>query len=525
MMDFDKEIIRKTKGNLGYYAVLGVTLFTMAFFGVCSPKGPYQGKSLEGSAGEVDGEEITRVEFIRAYERTAQRMREQYQDQYDPKVLQLAQTVLSQLIDSRILGIQAKKMGISASEDEVVALLKEGKAFQDEKGQFSEELFQNYLRNYRYSEKTFLEENRLYLATQKLREFILGLSFVSSKEAALEYRIKNTKLSLEYIKIDPQTLTIPVSPEEIATFLTKPEAEDTIKIYYDNNKKDFEKKAQIKASHILFAHKNSKNAPENAKNRTPEESRLLAQGVIDLLKSEPDTDFKKLATEKTDEASGKTSGGDLGLIEEEDMVEAFSKAAFAMEAGQISDIVETEFGFHIIKVWEKFSAQNLTLEQARDGILHKLIQKDKVDSYGKNLADRLLEAFKKSESTSDLLASHNLSWSKTGPFALNASYISSLGSVPEVRSVALALKEPGKIHDKVISSGKSFYLVKLEKREEADMGLFNDEKKKEILQAAAFSDGYSLYMNLEKKIKKEMEDKKKIYKNPSYLALDLGGDE
>lgn len=514
---FDKGNPQKMVNNASTYFILLLSLGAMTFFGVCTPQGRFGG--LSGVAGKVDGEEITNAEFSRAYEAFSQRLRQQYGESYDPAALQVAGSVLNQLVEARILFLKAKDLGVLTSEDEVIRLLNEASAFRDKDGKFSAEQFNNYLRYNRYSEASFLEEMKRNLTVQKLREFITQSSFVSSKEAQLEYKMRETKFNVEYLKIDPSKIKVSISEDEIAKFLAASDAMDKIKIYYETHKDEYVKDEEVKASHILIAYDGARNASAQSKGRSKDDARKLSEQILKEVKAEG-ADFTKIAKEKTDEPAGKTSGGDLGYFKREDMIKAFSDAAFALQPGQLSDIVETEFGFHIIKVVDRKEKQETSVEAATSDIARKLIERDRGPDASKKLADDLFEALKKGSDIESKLKEHNLAWTKTGMFAANSSYITGLGSAQEIKDAIYSLKEEGKMYDQVLKSGKSFFIIKLVKREQAPMDKFDDEKRRQLAQTAAFTEGYEYFNQFEKSAKKEFEESKSIYLNPNYLALD-----
>ena len=114
--------------NSGTYTILGLALFSIAFFGVCTPQGP---QFLSGYAGSVGGEEISNVEFVRAYQSYSQQMRRRYGEGYDPVALRIAHSVLDQLIKDRILYLEAQKLGLTTNSEEIVKSLAETPVFQD----------------------------------------------------------------------------------------------------------------------------------------------------------------------------------------------------------------------------------------------------------------------------------------------------------------------------------------------------------------------------------------------------------
>jgi peptidyl-prolyl cis-trans isomerase C len=144
-------------------------------------------------------------------------------------------------------------------------------------------------------------------------------------------------------------------------------SDDTLRNYYDLNQLEFEKEEMVRASHIL-AKADAKSSPEEkkkARRRIEETKRKLNEGA----------DFAKLASTESDDEAAAANAGDLGVFSRGRMVKEFATAAFSMEPGEISDIIETQFGYHLIKVFERIPAQVVPFEQAKESIKAKLTQK------------------------------------------------------------------------------------------------------------------------------------------------------
>lgn len=148
--------------------------------------------------------------------------------------------------------------------------------------------------------------------------------------------------------------------------------EEEAKKYYDENPKEFEVPEQVQASHILIS---TKPTDPNA---DPNEVKAQAkQKAAELLKQIKDgADFATLAREHSSCPSS-ARGGDLGLFARGSMVKPFEEAAFALKAGETSDVVETEFGYHIIKVAEHRDPNEVTFEDTKSTLLAKLTQQKK----------------------------------------------------------------------------------------------------------------------------------------------------
>jgi peptidyl-prolyl cis-trans isomerase C len=154
---------------------------------------------------------------------------------------------------------------------------------------------------------------------------------------------------------------------------------EDIQEYYDENTQQFKQPEQVKASHILV----------KVEQDASEDDKAAAKAEIEEIKAKIDAggDFAELAKAESDCPSGK-NGGDLGFFSEGRMVKPFSDAAFAMEVGQISDVVETQFGYHIIKVTDKKEAKTQTFEEVKDNIKGRL-EGEKRNKYVSSYIEKL----------------------------------------------------------------------------------------------------------------------------------------
>jgi peptidyl-prolyl cis-trans isomerase C len=158
-------------------------------------------------------------------------------------------------------------------------------------------------------------------------------------------------------------------------------SDEQVRAYYDDNPNLFRKPEQVKASHILVS------VPQNA----DEAKRAEALATIQALKARIDNgeNFATLAMEHSD-CPSKAKGGDLGFFGREQMVKPFSDAAFALQPGQISDVVQTRFGYHLIRVTERQAEQAMAFNEVKEAISARLRQeqeRQKIDAYIEKLKE------------------------------------------------------------------------------------------------------------------------------------------
>ncbi|MCP4258164.1 MAG: hypothetical protein GY774_11810 [Planctomycetes bacterium] len=150
--------------------------------------------------------------------------------------------------------------------------------------------------------------------------------------------------------------------------------EEDAKKHYDENPAQFVTKEQVKASHILIKPKTDVVGADP--NQEKAKAKAKVEGLLKQVKE--GADFAALA-KASSECPSAAKGGNLDFFPRGEMAAPFEKAAFAMEPGKISDIVETRFGYHIIKVTDRKEAGTTTFEQAKAGLIRQLAQKQQAE--------------------------------------------------------------------------------------------------------------------------------------------------
>ncbi len=499
------------------YTVLVLAMGAMMFFGVCQPDGGTQWVP-GGSAAAVDGVEVGAMEFRRAHIALSNQMQQQYRDKFDPVAMRVAEQTLNSIVDNLTLFVEASRNGFYASDEELDKVILEGDYFKGQNGQFDPELFQRFLKSQGHTERSFTDELRRNIVSSKLRTFVTSTYRGSEKVAEVNYMIDQTKLNIDFLRLDPNLVPIKIESAEIEKFL-KDGGEAKVKDYYEKNKSEFVQEQKVKARHILIAYKDARAASGDAVKRSKEEAKALASKVEAEAKA-PAANFAKLAEKYTDEAAGKAKGGDLGFFRKDQMVKEFADVAFSLQPGQVSNVVETPFGFHIIRVDGLQEPKSVSLEQAKNEIAEKLIAKDKKPKLLEEKATALLAALKEGKGQGEL-AALGIAWKETGDFNMGARVIpGGLGPDPELRQAVLALKKPGEISPKALAVNGSHYILRLKSRTDADLSKMDAKEKEQMLSSSRFMEAYSLYTSLTGGLRSRYEQAKKIYRNPEYLQYD-----
>jgi peptidyl-prolyl cis-trans isomerase C len=176
-------------------------------------------------------------------------------------------------------------------------------------------------------------------------------------EAAFNQALTEQKVTLEQLRADARSellVTKMLQAEVEAKAAVKPQQ---ITDFYQNNPDKFQQGQRVRASHILIAF------PPNADAAAKQTAKAKAEGVLKDVKA--GKDFATLAKENSQDPGSAPNGGDLNFFERGQMVGPFDQAAFALKPGETSDLVETQFGYHIIRLTEKQDARTVPIDEVR----------------------------------------------------------------------------------------------------------------------------------------------------------------
>ena len=364
--------------------VLGVVALSMLLYLIPGAGAPTSSGANDQIVAEIGGEAIT----VRQVE---QGIRNVLQGrQVSPDVIAaIVPQLVEQTITDRALAYEAKRLGFEVTDGQLANQIRSNPqvaALTPQQYQmFIEQQFNQTVPEY--------EGNlRLGLLSQNIQNIAMEGAFVSPAEVEAEYRKRNETAKIDYIAFDPAKVAseIKASPEELKAYFEKnkaffpaPESRsvqlivaDQVKVgqsiqvsdtqvqsFYNSHKDQFRTKERVKARHILVSILN-KPAAEVPK---------LKAKAEDLLKQiKAGADFAKMAQENSDDKSNASKGGDLGWVMRGQMVPEFEKATFALKTNQISDVVTTNYGFHIVQVLEKEDAHLRPLDEVRAEIVTSL---------------------------------------------------------------------------------------------------------------------------------------------------------
>ena len=342
----------------------------------------------------VDGREITVAQFRKVYNQQMQAYRRSYGGSIDERLLKqmgIDRRILQQLIDEEAGLAEARRLGITTSDEEVRTRILALPAFQ-ENGQFiGDERYRQLLQMAEPPRRPaeFEEEVRRSMTLSKLQGALTDWMTVSAADVTAEYKKRNEKVKLAVVSFpsDKFLAETTATDAEIAQQYEQHKSDyripdkrkvryallDTQSIrnrtqvtaqdvqrYYEDNEAQYSTPEEVRASHILL------------KTEGKDDAAVKKEAEDLLAKAKAGADFAELAKKYSEDDSNKDKGGDLGFFPKGQMVPEFDTVAFSMQPGQISDLVKTQFGYHIIKMVEKKPATKRTLDEVRPQIEDQL---------------------------------------------------------------------------------------------------------------------------------------------------------
>jgi peptidyl-prolyl cis-trans isomerase D len=398
------KFIRRNAEALWVKVIFGAIVFVFIIWGM----GGIVGGEKVPFAARVNGQVIDSTEFARTYNNLLRIYQDVYKDNFKPemlKTLDLKQRAIDQIVQTTLIMQEAERIGLQVGEPEIRDAIKGVPAFQ-QNGAFDKELYVRVLRANGLTPAEFEESERQELLVKKVQDLIFAGVHVSEAELRDRYRFDNEKIDLRFIKFDAPAFfsDVKLTDEEVQAYYDKnpdtfreparvkfeyvlypPEkfadqaevADADVQRYYEEHQSSYEKPEQVHARHILFT---------VANDATPEAKAAVRQRAeAELAKIKAGEDFATLAQNDSQDSSA-AQGGDLGFFTRGKMVRPFEDAAFALSPGQVSDVVESQFGFHLIKVEERQDAHTQTVDEVRAQIVETL-KKDKTQMLARQRAD------------------------------------------------------------------------------------------------------------------------------------------
>ena len=415
----------------------------------------------------VNGERISIQEFQTKYQGMVRLYQNILKENFTPEMadrFNIKQLALNQLIDEKLMIQGAKSLGLKVSDEEIRKQIYELPYFKKD-NQFNPETYRNILKANRLSVTQFEQGLRLEILQEKISGLLKNHLKVVPEEVFQEYLLKNDKVNIEFVKLDPTLFksVALIDPLDFKKFSDKKENQNKAKNYYAENAHLFKQPLEIHAQHILIKF--------DAKNKAS--MRKKAEEILAKTRSE---DFSTLAKKYSHDETTAKAGGDLGYFGQGKMVKPFENAALALKPGEISPVVESVFGYHIIKVNDIHPEKHRTLDEVKENILKTLYSDEKSALFTKETIEKIWTARSNLKQFEVLLKQYKLSWEETGTFTRGTKFIPKIGESEELMKTAFSLKNKGELPSRYFSLVDKFYIVRLKNRDSADLTKFEKDK-------------------------------------------------
>ncbi|MDR3417356.1 MAG: SurA N-terminal domain-containing protein [Nevskia sp.] len=385
------------------WGILGFISLIFAVWGIGLQQ--FTGGGEDPTIAEVGGVKITQAQFHNAYERAYREMQQRMGDAFRADQVQqnqLRDGVLKQMVQELVMKQYTRETGYQVDDAGLREYLQVLPYFQDN-GHFSAARYKEVLAGSGQSPEGFEAQLRESLPQEQLRGAVLNSTFVTPREGEAEWKLTHQERVFSYVKFEPARYlgSVTVTDDQVKQRYEKdkdsfkaPErvklayvelaldqlpkaaapSADELKAVYERRKASlFASPEQRHASHILINFGADKEA-----------SKKKAENLYAKIKA--GSDFTELAKANSDDPGSKGKGGDLGWVKRGMMTPKFESALFALDkAGDVSEPVQTEFGWHLIKLDELKPAQTKPFEDAE-------VQKQLLDLYQQqDLATRFNE--------------------------------------------------------------------------------------------------------------------------------------
>ena len=380
---------------------------------------------------------------------------------------------VDQMVEERAIAYQAKRLGFDISDQDLATAIRSTQF-----GTLNAQQYKDAIEQMGESVGQFENNMRSGLALNALESLAIEGGVVSPIEVETEYKRRNDKIKLEYLGFDPTVLagTVKPTPEQLKAyydknknFFTQPETRDVqlivadqaqigqaiqisdsqVESYYNSHKDQYRTPERVQARHILI----------KTTGKTQAEVPQLKAKAEDLLKQiKGGADFAALAQKNSEDPGSAAKGGDLGWIVRGQMVKNFEDSVFSLKPKDVSDVITTEYGFHIIQVMAKEPARLRTLEELKPEIVGNL-RNQQVFDLMQNVADQAhAELVKAPQNARQIADKLKLQFVEVDKFK-QGDTVPTLGVDPQAAAALMTLKK-GEI-SQVIQAGNKLVVAEV----------------------------------------------------------------
>jgi peptidyl-prolyl cis-trans isomerase D len=355
-------------------------------------------------------------------------------------------SLINQLVEQKAMAYQARQIGLRVSDDELGDTI-QSEFSQELGGKFDPNIYQRAVENQGMTVPAFEQQQREMMLSRRLEALEQQAIVVSDQDARAEYARRNDKVGLEYIafadkdfapKVNKDPAAVKAYFDKNRTLFRTPEkrdvtlllgstadflanvkiGDDQLRREYQENRESYQIPERVKVRHILIK---TQGLP---KEQVP---KLKAKAADILKQLQTGADFAELAKKNSDDPGSAQKGGELGWIAHGQTVANFDKTAFALNPGQLSGVIETEYGYHILQVEDKQTAHTQTFDEVKPQLEANLRRETASDDLKKAVDQAHAEIVRNPSQAGAIAKKYNLRVSDLKGFESN-------GTLPDISS-------------------------------------------------------------------------------------------
>jgi peptidyl-prolyl cis-trans isomerase D len=510
--------MRRHKKWLYVFLWLVIAAFIVLYVPALDPTG-------EGTPSEVvvsvGGEPISVGEFQRAYYQQRQYLSRLYQGRLDENMLRqmnLEEQVLQGLVSERLVQLEAERLGITISDEAVQRAITTSPEYQVDGRYVGTAELRRRLELAGLTEQSFVESLRRQLVRERLEGLLGDGVVVSDAEAEREFRRRNETVELEYVLAGAERFRGEIEPTDdmiASRFEAKRESyripekrvvsyllldrevlrplvtvtDRDLALYYQDHRDEFLEEEEFCASHILVKVRTAAGEGASDEGHGEEEARRIALALLEQVQA--GADFASLAKASSEDQGSAANGGDLGCFPSGRMVPEFDDALYELEPGQISELVRTNFGYHVIRLDARREETTLPLADVEDRV-RLLVTEQKMRELGDEKSGALAAALSRGKTLEEAAAAVGLEVQASEPFARGE-------TPPVLASPSLVARvfemEPGAIEKEgfPLPQGAAFIaLAGVEPSRLPELDEIRDDVRGDIVEETAFERAHEL---------------------------------
>ncbi len=486
------------------FAICGIALIISLGLPGMSRGGRSGGVFSSGTVAKVASQDVS----IQELQADLLRRDEQFKKSYGAKVTDPAQKGMIE---------QFRKMMINPDRalDEIVQRKVFYHLFEEQNMQVSKAAIRSQIEQLPYFQKNGVFDSELYrklvvvpfefennlkndLKSERvIQPFAFVGSLLSSGEVDVARALSKKKV-FETLQISPKMIksTVTVSSVEVSALVSDAKKDSDLQNFYNKNIKNYKKAEEVSANHILIKIENSKDA--DAESKIKEIQKEIKNGKIS---------FEEAAKKYSQDPSNAPRGGALGYFPHGVMDPAFEKAAFALiKPNDVSDVVKSSFGYHLIKLVDKKAAQNSAYADIKNIIAKDYLENQKKMALLKETVSKWLKS--KNGPDAAQLKAYGITWNKASPWDVGQGRLGPLSKNDVKSTELLALKKQNPLLPRAIEQGSDLVLVR-----------FVSESEEPVkVEDVAFQKSIRVLELYFTKYKKNLEEQKKIVKSEKLIS-------